>query len=177
MLNDRKYVVQINSIDKLVTTDLNNNCTFNVEWDAILPRDVKYFSVRFSCQINGANYKDLTTATGVAGTRPLVLVYTSLINATRNYNTNSKSQNGTLMGVARRDTSGFSYFSYANENPTITVTRPTNNILSVQYFIGRLNAGNTWYAYATSVDSTATNTNADIAIWTLWLEFTPLEDE
>ena len=132
MSQEKKYVLQINSIDKLVSGDLNNNCTFNVDW-SFLPREYTYFNVRFSCQINGANYKDLTTATGVAGTRPLVLVYTNLISA-RNYNTNSKSQTGTLLGTVRRDASGFAYSSFVQENPIITVTRPNFNILNVYLF-------------------------------------------
>jgi hypothetical protein len=55
-LETKSYTLYLSSNDKVSGT--NNSATFNINWDAFLPREYDTFKVSFSFQSGGGNYLD-----------------------------------------------------------------------------------------------------------------------
>jgi len=65
-LETKSYTLFLNSTDK--TSGTNNNATFNVNWDAFLPREYDSYKMTYSFQTGGGNYKDASTFIQLTGT-------------------------------------------------------------------------------------------------------------
>ena len=55
-MTSKSYSLFINAGDKI--SGNNNNASYNVNWDDLLPRDYDSYKMGFSFQTGGGNYKD-----------------------------------------------------------------------------------------------------------------------
>jgi len=130
--NKKTYNLYLSSNDKISGT--HNNPTFNVNWDAFLPRN-KYFSVNFSFVSCAGQYADCVITTQS--------LYNSIIKINCNlqdthFSSDTSSQSTTMnLGYAGIDcayvisyTKGNSYIANYLSNPSKVLIRPTNSQLT-----------------------------------------------
>jgi len=151
--NKKTYNLYLSSNDKISTTT-HNNPTFNVNWDAFLPRN-KYFSVNFSFVSCAGQYADC-----VIGSQSL---YNSIIKINCNlqdthFSSDTSSQSTTMnLGYAGIDcayvisyTKGNSYLANYLSNPSKVIIRPTNSQLT--FWIYNLSALSNNITFAASTN-------------------------
>jgi len=150
--NKKTYNLYLSSNDKISGT--HNNPTFNVNWDAFLPRN-KYFSVNFSFVSCAGQYSDCVIASQS--------LYNSAIKINCNlqdtkFSSDTSSQSTTMnLGYAGIDcayvisyTKGNSYIANYLSNPSKVVIRPQNSQLTFWIYNLRALSNNITFPASTS---------------------------
>ena len=169
-LDKKTYTITLNSEDRINFSSSNrNNCTFNLDWSQILPREYDDYKVAFSFGTAGGYYKDTAGATVFSSAK----IYVDFGSKSYNYDSSLKSQ-GTLLGIVYRDiqTTGSTsntlscYYLY---NPPKSITRPQSNFITVKIinqFTGTL---------LTNTDTSGAAVS-DMTPWTMMIEFIAIEE-
>ena len=167
------YNIYINSNDKI--SGKNNNATFQINWDDILPRNYKYFNVTFSFQTASGYYKDDVTNNRYY---PNCEIICDFYTKTFSYDTTTKSNSITL-GYCQRDIQPSTYkntfsCSYTYNCPKI-ITRPVNNIITITIYnmVAIVSGSNTLLVDTTNATTPVLLT--DMTAWTMIMCFTPIE--
>lgn len=167
------YNLYLNSSDRINTTGTHNQATFNINWASFLPREYDAYKVRYSFVTSAGNYKDYASAPTSSFNNCRIDI--DFQGRSYSYNSSTGGQSNVL-GYAQRLAAGpsslsNSYTCLFNDYPPKTISRPTQNIITVSIInIGKqLGASNAYL-----VDTNGNALNADMTPWNLVLEFTPI---
>lgn len=166
-MTTKNYTLFLSSADKI--SGNNNNATFNVNFDAFIPRNYDTYQLSFSFNATAGYYKD-TANTTVYSHAKIIL---DTIGRSFTYDTSRNGPSITL-GYANREpstatsnTNGFNCFY--NYNPPITINRPNQNQITVKIYNVQTNT--------LLVDTTnAGVAQADMTPWILSISLTPILD-
>ena len=173
---EQDYTFVINSRDKISGT--NNNGTFNINFN-ILPREYKYYQVKFSMITDSAFYTDTYDTTGnvnILYAPQTAIVNCSLLSSLSRQTDNSPSR---LLGIILRNQSqsttiganSIRYFvAQENTNVPITVLRPQQDNMTIS--IGTSSLGT--FLVSTNLDGSALQ--SDMSNYILVLKFTPIKE-
>ena len=172
------YNFYLNSSDKIAET--NNNATFNILWDNILPKNnINDYKVSFSFQTSAGYYKD-TVNGGVTYTQYTlcnsnIKILANFNTSNNTYDTSTKSQSN-ILGYATRDIQNASTLSIGNTfscwydyNPPKYIIKPSTNQLTIQLL--------NMYSNNNLVDTNATGAvYTDCTPWTMILSLQPIDE-
>ena len=177
----KAYNFYINSMDKLAGST-NNNASFNILWDNILPKDnINFYKVSFSFQTSAGYYKDTVSGTQ-NGSYTLYTLCNSNIKILVNfsstslsYETTTKSQS-LILGFVNRDIQSVSTYSIGNTfscdfdyNVPKIITKPTTNNLNIQLI--------NMYSNNPLTDTNAAGAAfTDCTNWTMIMSLEPIVD-
>jgi hypothetical protein len=130
-LESRSYTLYLSSADKISGT--NNNATFAVNWNELLPQAFNEYKMIFCVSTAGGYYKDGTTLT-----YSIARVKADFGGARQFCYDTSTSGPGTIIGTVQRDqqtsTSSSNVLScFYYQNPAKTIARPTQNTLTLSF--------------------------------------------
>jgi hypothetical protein len=179
------YTLYLNSVDRISGT--NNNATFNINWEALLPHDNKLYKIIFTFQSIGGYYKDFATYGGGP------LFYNSArIRANfkgKNFSLDSSSNGPSMdIGVISRDiqsatSSSNSFGCYYGYNPGKTISKPNENLTvqivnnytysysnnnyagSINYLVGTI-VYYSGFFYICILQTTGTQNPGNVTYWT-----------
>ena len=175
------YNFYISSMDKLGLST-NNNASFNILWDTILPKDnVNFYKVSFSFQTSAGYYKDKVSATQSGYYTWYDNCYSNmkiLVNfqtPNNSYDTSTKSSS-MILGFANRDIQNASSLSIGNTfscwydyNCPKVILKPTTNNLNIQLI--------NMYSNNPLTDTTSAGVAfSDCTNWTMILALEPIVD-
>jgi len=194
--NKKTYNLYLSSNDKISGT--HNNPTFNVNWDAFLPRN-KYFSVNFSFVSCAGQYADCVITTQS--------LYNSIIKINCNlqdthFSSDTSSQSTTMnLGYAGIDcayvisyTKGNSYIANYLSNPSKVIIRPQNTQLTFWIYnlsalsnnitfpsgLAAFNGTNSVYNNYLQVECAPSGSNyilyTDMKPWSMIMSFIEIDD-
>lgn len=166
------YTLYLSSNDKV--SGSNNNCTFNVNWDSFLSRDYDRYKVRYSFLTSGGYYKDGVTNSTFANCK----IVANFNGRSLSYSTETGGPT-TILGFAFRDlqsttTSSNFFNAYLEEFPAKTISRPTQDTLSISiYNAGKQN--NLQNQLLVDTNSAGNALDTDMTSWVMVLEFIPID--
>ena len=92
------YTVFISSTDKVSGT--NNNGTYQINWDDILPRNYNNFKMAFTFQTGGGKYQDGMYATFTATVAGAILTVTAMSTGSQAIQMGQMIQGGSVIATA-----------------------------------------------------------------------------
>jgi hypothetical protein len=173
---EQAYTFVINSRDKISGT--NNNAIFNINFN-ILPREFRYYQVKFSMVTDSAFYVDTYDTTGNVNmiyTPQTAFIACSLLSPLSRQTDNSPSD---VLGVILRNQSQSTtigansiryYFANENTNVPITVLRPEQDNMTITIITGSIGT----FLVSTNLDGSALQ--SDMSNYVLTLKFTPVKE-
>ena len=171
VIEDMSYTLVINSSDKVSGT--NNNATYYVPWENVLPTEFDKYRVNMTFQTNGGYYKDgvYSSTTYIFSTAKVLINFNS---KKYSYDTSTKSASYVL-GLIQRDqqsstTSSNTLSCFYLQNPSFTMDRPQMNSISISVYNSYF--GNT---LLTDTNSAGTALSGDMSSYTIILEFIPIK--
>jgi hypothetical protein len=168
--SDKKsYTITINSEDRIdSSSSKRNNCTFNIAWDQVLPREYDDFKLAFSFGTSGGIYKDTGSVV-----YSCAKVYVDFGSKAYNFDSNTGAQ-GNMIGLINRDiqttgTSSNTLSCWYLYNAPRTITKPYSNFMTVKIMNQSTNT------LLTNTDAQGTPV-ADMTSWTMILELIPITE-
>lgn len=172
---EQGYTFVINSRDKISGT--NNNGTFNINFN-ILPREFKYYQVKFSMVTDSAFYTDTYGVDNVTITYApqTAFVSCSLLSPLSRQTDNSPSD---VLGIILRNQSqsttiganSIRYFvAQENTNVPITVLRPEQDNMTISIITSSIGT----YLVSTNLDGSVLQ--SDMSNYVLIMKFTPIKE-
>ena len=166
------FTLYLNSVDK-INGSTNNAAQFNINWETFLPhteKEKQKYKVIFNFQSSGGYFKD----------NAAVIVYTSakiFVDfgcSSNSYSTTSNAPT-TMLGLINRDiqvaagTSSNVFSAFFYQNCSKTITRPTQNLITVNILNIFTNA------LITNTDNaTPSVPTPDFVPWNMIIEFIPI---
>jgi hypothetical protein len=166
------YTLYLNSTDK-INGSTNNSAQFNINWETFLPhteKEKQKYKIIFNFQSSGGYFKD----------NAAIIVYTSAKIfldfgcSSNSYSTSSNAQTN-MLGLINRDvqvaagTSSNVFSAFFYQNCSKTISRPTQNLITVNIFNTFTNA------LITNTDNSATSVpTADFVACNMIIEFIPM---
>lgn len=164
-LQTPSYTLYLASTDRV--SGNNNSAIFNVNWSSFLPRKYDQYKIRYSFATAVGSYVDSATSNFsncyiVANFQGQSLTYST-----------ATSGSSSVIGYAKRDSTGKYFSSNLIDNPPKTISTPTQNSLTVQIY--NPNQQNSVYNQPlVDTNSTGTTLSSDMSMWAMVVEFIPI---